>query len=123
MILVDTSIWVDHLRRRDSRLIAILEAGQVLSHSFVIAELALGSLKNRKLILESLNALPRTVTATNDELLDFVEHHNLFGTGIGFVDAHLLASVHLVPGSWLWTRDKRLRAVAGRMAVKAQGLK
>ena len=94
MILVDTSIWVDHLRRQDQRLIAILEAGQASSHPFVIAELALGSLKNRKLILESLNSLPRTVTATNDELLAFVQRHNLFGMGIGFVDAHLLASVH-----------------------------
>ena len=112
MILVDTSVWVDHLRRGDARLAALLERGAVVMHPFVIGEMACGSLADRAMILELLQDLPSAVVAENDEVLGFIERLGLHGKGIGYVDAHLLASVALTDGTRLWTRDKRLRAVA-----------
>jgi len=110
MILVDTSIWIDHLRLRDERLSKLLNQGQVLAHPFVIGELALGSLQNRATILGALQDLPQAPVATESEVLSFIEQNSLYGVGIGYIDAHLLAAVRLSPGATLWTRDKRLLA-------------
>lgn len=117
MILVDTSVWVDHLRQGDAELKALLDAGQVFAHSFVIGELALGNLQNRKMILNALRDLPQACVATDAEVLRFIDQETLYGAGIGYIDAHLLAAVRLSPGSRLWTRDKRLFAAATRLGL------
>lgn len=119
MILVDTSVWVDHLRIGDARLKALLGAGQVLIHSFVIGELALGNLRQRDTILQSLNDLPPAVMAGDSEVLGFIERNALFGLGIGYVDAQLLASACL-SAALLWTHDRRLHEVAVRLGLAAQ---
>ena len=123
MILVDSSVWVDHLRKGDQRLITLLEASQVLTHPFVVGEIALGSLKNRETILGSMKGLPQAATATDEEVQQFIESNALFGLGIGYIDAHLLAAVRLDAGSRLWTRDKRLGAVANRMGLAAEQIR
>jgi len=115
MILVDTSIWIDHFRHGDEHLIQLLQAGRVISHTFIIGELALGCLKNRNTILDSLKDLPQAVVATDTEVMRFIDENTLFGKGIGFIDAHLLAAARLTPGSRLWTRDKRLLTVAATL--------
>lgn len=120
MILVDSSVWVDHLRKGDRRLVTLLDTSQVLTHPFVVGELALGSLKNRESILGSLKGLPQAATATDEEVQQFIERNALFGLGIGYIDAHLLAAVRLNAGSQLWTRDKRLGAIANRMGLNAE---
>ena len=115
MILVDTSVWVDHFRKGDSRLSRHLMSSEVSTHPFVIAELALGSLGNRRKKLTFLELLPQVAVARTEEVRRMIETHALFGKGIGFVDAHLLASTLLTPNTALWTRDRRL----GEMAVLA----
>jgi predicted nucleic acid-binding protein len=117
MILVDTSIWVDHLRVRDETLAGLLEAGMVLGHPFVIGELALGNLANRHVVLSALSDLPKTEIATDAEALHFIDREQLFGQGIGYVDAHLLASARLTGAARLWTRDKRLHGIAVRLGL------
>jgi predicted nucleic acid-binding protein len=117
VILVDTSVWIDHFRSGSATLSSLLDSGEVLSHPFVIGELALGSLRRREFILDALQTLPRAETASDDEVLQFVEHHSLAGKGIGYVDAHLLAAVQLTLGALLWTRDRRLLAVADRLGL------
>lgn len=119
MILVDTSVWVDHLQRGNAALAERLVQGQVLGHPFVLGELALGSLKQRANILQSLQNLPAATVATDTEVLSFITTHSLhgIGIGIGYVDAHLLAAVKLTPGSQLWTLDKRLLAAAGSLRL------
>lgn len=117
MILADTSVWVDHLRQGDAGLTDLLGHGQVLMHPFIIGEIALGILRQRRVVLEALGELPRVVVATDAEVLQFVESRSLAGRGVGYVDAHLLASLHLTPGTALWTRDKRLHGVAAEMGV------
>lgn len=119
MILADTSVWVDHLRRGDSALVRLLTTNQVLGHPAVVGELALGSLAHRREVLDLLNNLPRATTASHDEVMAFVEIHKLFGSGIGYVDAHLLAATALCPDAGLWTRDKRLRTVAQHVGMDA----
>jgi predicted nucleic acid-binding protein len=116
MVLVDTSVWIDHLRRRDARLVTLLEAADVLVHPFVIGELALGTLRARARVLEMFARMPAASAATHAEVLMFVERRRLAGRGIGYVDAHLLASAALV-GARLWTRDERLAKVARELAV------
>ena len=111
MILVDTSVWVDHLRSGDKPLVAKLLGGEVATHNFVIGELALGGLRKRGGVLGLLRALPRLSPATDDEVLYFIEQRDLSGRGIGYVDAHLLAAVAM-HGASLWTRDKRLHDIA-----------
>ncbi len=115
MILVDTSVWVDHLRAGNRHLARLLEAGQVVTHAFVLGELALGNLSNRQAVLDSLKDLPQVVAATDGEVLAFIESNFIYGRGIGYIDTHLLASVRLTPGSKLWTLDKRLHALSEEM--------
>jgi predicted nucleic acid-binding protein len=112
VILVDTSVWVDHLRGSDVRLAAALEAGEVLVHPFVIGEIACGNVGNRAEILHLLGSMPQAPTATNSEALGFIERHSLMGRGIGYVDVHLLAAAVLAGTAALWTRDQRLAAAA-----------
>jgi len=112
LILVDTSVWVDHLRRGDRQLVALLESASVLTHPFIVGEIACGTLADRKVVLELLQDLPAARVADADEVLAFIERHRLFGKGVGYVDVHLLAAVALSDGSSLWTRDKRLKAAA-----------
>lgn len=117
MFLVDTSVWVDHLRAGDPTLVARLEAAQVLVHPFVLGELALGNLRQRRVVLEALADLPAAVTADDPEVLALIESRQLSGRGIGYVDTHLLASTLLTPGCRLWTRDRRLKVVADALAL------
>lgn len=117
MILVDTSIWIDHLRNGDVALSALLEKGRVFAHAFVIGELALGHLRQREVILAAMRDLPQATVATDAEVQLFIEQNSLAGLSIGYVDAHLLASVRLTLGSALWTRDKKLLDVAERMKL------
>ncbi|MBI2306137.1 MAG: type II toxin-antitoxin system VapC family toxin [Rhodocyclales bacterium] len=119
MILVDTSIWIDHLSRRDERLFGLLSAGQVLAHPFVTGEVALGNLRQRETVLELLLNLPRATVASDDEVLHLINADRLHGLGVGYVDAHLLASTMLTAGARLWTRDKRLASVAHRLGFDA----
>ena len=117
MILVDTSVWIDHLRQGDKTLARLLDDGRVLTHPFVIGELALGRLRQRKLVLGTLQDLPHTGIPTHHEVLGFIEQEKLFALGIGYVDAHLLTAVRLTPGALLWSRDKKLAAAAGRLSL------
>lgn len=116
MILVDTSIWIDHLRRGDRQLAARLEASEVVCHPFVIGEVACGFLSRRHEILELLAALPRTGQATHEEILAFIDQRHLHGGGIGLIDAHLLYAA-VAEGHVVWTRDARLRQIAARLGV------
>lgn len=117
MILVDTSIWIDHFRASEAQLETLLMRNQVLSHPFIIGEIALGSVKQRTQVLRHLNNLPAAIAATHDETMIFIERQKLANTGIGYVDAHLLASAALTPAAALWSRDKNLRTAATRCGV------
>jgi predicted nucleic acid-binding protein len=119
VILVDTSVWVDHLRAADSALVRLLDTTQVVMHPFVLGELALGNLPQRSLILGTLQLLPQAVVASDEEVLNFIDRHRLVGLGIGYVDVHLLAATRLTAGASLWTRDKSLRQIAKRLALAA----
>jgi predicted nucleic acid-binding protein len=120
VILVDTSVWIDHLRSTNQRLATLLTNHSVLAHSFVIGELALGTLRNPEGVLSSLVRLPQALRAEDAEVLQLIRARNLAGLGIGYVDAHLLASTLLTPDASLWTYDKRLAAVASQLALAAQ---
>lgn len=115
-MLVDTSVWVDHLRRGDRALAALLEDGAVEIHPFVIGELALGGLRADDEVRRLLAALPAAPMARHEEVLYLVAEHGLAGSGIGWVDAHLLAS-SLLGGIELWSRDRRLQAAARDLGV------
>jgi predicted nucleic acid-binding protein len=117
VILVDTSVWVDHLRATDETLAGLLNAGMVLAHPFVIGELALGTLAQRQTVLTALSDLPQATVATDQEALHFIDRHTLFGRGVGYIDIHLLAAVRLTADASLWTRDKRLHAIAGQLGL------
>ena len=112
MILVDTSIWIDHLKEGNVTLTNVLEQTQVVMHPFVLGELACGNLKNRRTLLQLLGELPRVPLATDQEALAFIERHALMGRGIGYIDVHLLASTALADSTTLWSRDKRLAQAA-----------
>lgn len=116
MILVDTSVWVDHLRAGEAQLVNLLTAAQVAIHPWVIGELACGHLRQRGEVLGLLQALPALPLASDPEVLLFIERHQLMGRGIGYLDTHLLASV-LLAHARLWTRDRRLRLVAADLQV------
>lgn len=119
VILIDTSLLADHFRAADPLVARLLEEGRTLCHPFVIGELMMGSPRNRREIAELLNRLPQVQVALDGEVLDFVEEHGLFGTGLGYIDAHLLLSVQLTPGASIWTRDRRMAKAAERLAVYA----
>jgi predicted nucleic acid-binding protein len=117
VILIDTSVWVDHLRATEKVVVALLDKGLVLAHPFVIGELALGNLRQREIVLDALSDLPRAGVATDVEALHFIDRHALFGRGVGYIDAHLLAAVRLTAGAKLWTKDKRLHGVAVELGL------
>jgi predicted nucleic acid-binding protein len=117
MILVDTSVWADHLARSDDALLALLSEGEVLVHRFVIAELALGNLRHPRQTIVMLERLPAARIASHGELIELIAGAGLAGSGVGFVDAHLLAACRLTPGARLWTRDRRLASKAGDLDI------
>lgn len=117
MILVDTSVWIDHFRKASRKLASLLEAEDVAIHPFVLGELACGNLGNRKEIIALLHALPDATKVEDDEILLFIERHHLMGRGIGLIDTHILASCCL-DSCLLWTRDKRLQVVAKEMNIE-----
>lgn len=116
-ILVDSGIWIDHLRKRDTKLHDALMESRILGHPFVTGELAMGSLADRAGFLDSLKRLPQAVQPTNEEVFELLEGHRLFNHGLGFVDAHLLASTLLTPETRLRTRDRRLTEAAERLGI------
>ena len=119
MILVDSTIWIDHLRRGDAALADLLNRGRVLAHPFVIGELVLGSLHQRHVVLGALRDLPQATVATDGEVMGFIDRHALHGRGIGYVDVHLLAATQLSADARLWTRDRRLLDAAVKLGVAA----
>ena len=112
MILVDTSIWIDHFRHGDAELRKIIEDDRLLCHPVVIGELALGNLRDRDAIMAFLAAQPEALIASHDEVMVMIDQHSIFSMGIGYTDAHLLASALIDRRSILWTGDKRLAAAA-----------
>lgn len=117
MILVDSSVWIDHLHRADAGLVALLDGNEVAVHPMVIGELALGAIVGRDAFLDLLGALPPAVEASHAEVLRFVADRRLHGRGLSFIDAHLLAAVVLSVGARLWTRDRRLHEAAVELGV------
>ncbi len=120
MILVDTSVWIEHLRAGSRALAHMLDADQALVHPFVIGELACGNLARRQEILAMLQDLPAIPAAEDSEVLYFIGRNGLMGRGIGYIDMHLLAATALAPPARLWTRDKRLRAAADGLGLAHQ---
>lgn len=122
MILVDTSVWVDHFRRGDAALAGLLARAQVLIHPFVVGEIACSGLRDAATVLGLLRRLPAAPVAAPDEVLRFVERHRLDGRGIGYVDVHLLAATALAHGGLLWTHDRRLADAARVLKIAAPTL-
>lgn len=122
MILADTSVWVDHLRHVDPAMVSLLNERLILGHPFVTGEIALGRLPRRDETLASLEKLPQAVVADPAEVLRFIDARAIYGSGVSYVDVHLLTSAILTPEAHLWTRDKKLRAVAERFSVAASRL-
>lgn len=118
MVLVDTSVWIDHLRSNEPEMASLHDGRQIFVHPMVIGELACGNLPNRYDVLEHLEGLPQITVATDEEVLFFIEHHRLMGTGIGYIDAHLLTSIVLHRRTQLWTRDRRVMAVADELDIR-----
>lgn len=118
MILIDASVWIDHMRRAEVRLQRLMTDRQLLMHPYAIGEVMPGSVASRATVLATLTYLPQATIATHDEVLDLVESERLYGLGIGYVDAHLLASARLADAT-LWTRDKRLDLAADRLGIRA----
>jgi predicted nucleic acid-binding protein len=119
MLLVDTSVWVDHLNHGDRLLIEALQDRRVLGHPFVIGEIAVGHLRERTMLLDHLRNLPAAAVASDEEVHTLIDRRQLFGRGIGYVDAHLLAATMLTAGAQLWTRDKRLLSAASELNMAA----
>ena len=119
MILADTSVWIDHFRSGHQQLRQNLEHGRIVTHPFVVGELALGLLKDRSKTLALLDLLPHVPVARPEEVRAMIEARRLYGRGIGLTDAHLIASVFLSPSTLLWTRDKQLRSVAQNLGIQA----
>jgi predicted nucleic acid-binding protein len=119
MILADTSVWVDHFRKRDVALYQQLQRDTICIHPFVVTELVLGNLPDRQKTIASLDLLPMVKVAQMSEVRQMIEAHSLFQRGIGLVDAHLIASTFITPHTVLWSRDKRLRGVAETLGLKA----
>ncbi len=121
MIIVDTGVWIDHLKASNPRLAVLAQRLEALVHPYVIGELALGSLPDRTRLLARIAGMPQPPLARHAHVMQLIEAEQLFSTGIGYVDAHLLASARLLPGGAVWTRDKRLRAEAERLGVAYAG--
>lgn len=119
MILADTSVWIDHLRSGNQDLEKALNQGQIVIHPWIVAELALGSLRDRAKTLAMLDLLPQVAVSQTIELRHMVETRHLYNLGIGLTDVHLIASVFLTPPTLLWTRDKQLRKVAEALGIHA----
>lgn len=117
MVLVDTSVWVSHLRETNDGLVELLNNGEVVCHPFIIGELACGNLKNRAGIMALLEALPAALVVDHEELLSFIEARKVMGRGLGYIDVHLLAAAVLT-GVSLWTLDKKLEKVAGELQCR-----
>jgi predicted nucleic acid-binding protein len=117
MIIVDTSVWVDHLRAKNTVLLKLIAEGVMLHHPFVTAELALGSLVDRDQFCEMLQGFPQIEPISTDDLVTFAVEHDLHGTGLGMVDAHLLAAAKSHDRATVWTTDKRLLAQAERLSI------
>ena len=117
MILIDTSVWIDHLRAGDDNLVTLLDSSQVLAHPLVIGELACGNLHKRDDVLRLLNDLPRAPVASHEEVLHFIESNKLMGQGVGYIDTHLLASAALADTALIWTRDQRLQKIARKLKL------
>jgi predicted nucleic acid-binding protein len=117
MVLVDTSVWVSHLRDRNAELANLLNGGRVLCHPLIVGELACGNLKDRSAILSFLQLLPLSIEAEHHEILSFIENNNLMGKGAGYIDVHLLASA-VLSGVPFWTLDKKLAQVADTLHIK-----
>ncbi len=117
LTLVDTSVWVRHLREGDKELTLLLENGLVACHPFIIGEIACGGMKNRQTIISLLNDLPSTCLLEHDEVMEFIERRNIMNKGIGYVDVHILGSA-LVSDTPLWTLDKSLRKIAGALSAE-----
>ena len=123
MVLVDTSVWIDHLRSRKPEMVSLENSRQILIHPMVIGELACGNLPNRYDVLKRLEGLPQVTVASDDEVLFFIEHHQLMGTGIGYIDAHLIAAcilhgaTQLYGATQLWTRDRRVTMVTDELGI------
>jgi predicted nucleic acid-binding protein len=117
MVLVDTSVWVEHLREGTIGLEELLDDGQVICHPFIIGELACGNLKNRSEVLSLLQALPMAIRVEHEEVMQFIENNNLMGKGLGYIDMHLLASAILtkVP---LWTHDRKLKEISSKLNLE-----
>jgi predicted nucleic acid-binding protein len=122
LILADTSVWIDHLRSGNTALQKLLEQGQIVIHPFVIAELALGSLRDRAKTLALLDLLPQVQVAQMNEVRLTIEARRLYNLGIGLIDAHLIASALISPSTLLWTPDKRLRKAAERLGIHASSV-
>ncbi len=116
MVLVDTSVWVKHLRKGDPGLATLLNNGEVLCHPFIIGEIACGTLKNRDAILSLLQALPSVTQADHEEVMEFIENCSLMGKGLGYIDIHLLASARLT-NVLLWTLDHALNEVSSNLRM------
>lgn len=119
MVLVDSSVWIDHFRKYDDVLAELLIKNNVLTHPFVRGELALGNLRQRESILNLLDNLPQASVAYAEEINFFIEKNTLFGLGIGLIDVHLLASTQIAQNTRLWTRDKKLMAAAMQLNLAA----
>jgi hypothetical protein len=117
VILADTSIWVDHLRNRNPEMENYLTRGQILMHPFIVAEISLGSLRNRQTTLADMESLLEAKVAALTEVRHMIEAHTLYSKGIGLTDAHLLASCLITPGTQLWTRDIALKKVATALGI------
>lgn len=120
MILVDTSIWIDHLRSGDATLGRLLGNGAVLAHPWVTGELALGNLGQREEVIGLMQGLPQATLASDDEVIRLIAQEELYGAGIGYVDAQLLAAARLTPDTRLWTKDERLSAVTARLGLGSE---
>ena len=116
MVLVDTSVWVSHLRHSNTSLQKLLNESRVVSHPLIIGELACGNIRNRTEIISLLQSLPMLDVVEHEELLLFIEHNKLMGTGLGFVDVHLLAAT-ILAGIPLWTQDKKLKQACSRLSI------
>ena len=121
MILADSSVWIDHLIVEDPHLVSMLDQQEILIHPMVIGELACGNMRDRADMMRLFRRLPKILAASHDEVLFLIEYHQMMGRGIGFIDAHLLASTAMTPSTRLWTNDRRLMVLSSELGV-AYGL-